>query len=280
MQWNLATSAPPRSRLGWRLSATFGLFVFAACAGESKNGAQSEAAQSIAAYDIATDLWLKRQQPRKAMAQALRAVELDEDNPEAQHLVALIYLDFCRRDEAECRLKEAEQHARTALELRKDFREARNTLGVVLIHAKKYANAIETLRPLTQDILYQTPENAWGNLGWAYLEAGQLELAVEALLRSTAVQPSFCVGHFRLGEAYSRKKNPTAALEAYTRALNPNIPLCRAMQVAYPARAKVLLRLGRQDDAVMDLEECVHLDKKTDTGRQCKALLGRLHPSK
>ncbi len=243
---------------------------------EAKSGAQSETAQSMAAYDLATDLWLRRNQPRKALEQALKAIELDDENADAQHLIALLYLDFCRRDEQECRLEQAEHHVRIALEERQDFRAARNTLGVVLIHRKHYREAISVLKPLTQDILYQTPENAWGNLGWAYLEDGQLEPAIEALLRSTAVQPDFCVGHYRLGLAYSRKKDPQAALQAYTRALGVEDDRCKAMQVVYPARAEVLLQLGRQDEAISDLEECVHLGKNTDTGRGCNASLASL----
>ena len=250
-----------------------------ACAGrqdEVRPGAQSEAAQSAAAYDLAADLWLQRNRPRKALAEALRAIELDDDNADAHHLISLLYLDFCRRDPQDCRLAAAEEHAREALDRRQDFREAQNTLGVVLIHRHRYPDAIRILEPLTKDMLYQTPENAWGNLGWAYFESGQLERAIDALKRSTAIQPDFCVGHYRLGETFMKKRDARAALAAFDRALSVNHARCKAMQIVYPARAKVLLQLGRQDEAVSDLERCVHLDKNTATGRQCSASLATL----
>jgi Tfp pilus assembly protein PilF len=243
----------------------------------AKSGAQSASAQSVAQYDIATDLWLKRGQPRKALEHALEALSLDDENAQAAHLIALLYLDFCNRDPEECRLDEAERHARLAVSLQDDFREAKNTLGVVLIHLKRYDEAIAVLKPLTQDLLYATPENAWGNLGWAELEKGNLGAAIEALLRSTAVQPKFCVGHYRLGLAYERKGDPNAAMEAFTRALDVDHPLCRQMQVAFLHRAKTAVQLGRQDDASRDLQECVQLDKSTPTGRECSALLAKLH---
>ncbi|HWZ88067.1 MAG TPA: tetratricopeptide repeat protein, partial [Polyangiaceae bacterium] len=148
-------------------------------------------------YDIARDLWLRRNQAREALAHALKAVELDDSNADAAHLVALLYLDFCSRGPAECRLGEAEKHARLALTDKPDFREAKNTLAVVLIHEKRYPDAIAVLTPLTEDILYQTPENAWGNLGWAYLEQGAFDRAIDALKRSVAAQPLFCVGSYR-----------------------------------------------------------------------------------
>ncbi|HEX9622481.1 MAG TPA: hypothetical protein VF989_20195, partial [Polyangiaceae bacterium] len=69
-------------------------------------------------YDIASDLWLRQNRPREALEHALDAVELNEDNAEAHHLVALVYLDFCGRNADECRLSDAELHARRALELR------------------------------------------------------------------------------------------------------------------------------------------------------------------
>lgn len=258
--------------LGFALQAA----VLPGCSSNSakpEHGLQSTSAQSVAEVDLAQDLWLGRGEPRQALDHALKAVELDEDNPEAAHLVALLYLDFCNRDPAECRLAEAERYARRAIAIKADFREAQNTLGVALIHRKQYAEAIAILRPLSQDILYETPENAWGNLGWAELESGHVEAAIEALRRSTAVQPDFCVGHYRLGLAYERKKDPNAALAAYTRALSVEHPRCRALQDAFAQRAKVELQLGRRDEAVRDLEECVRLDKSTVTGRQCGALL-------
>jgi len=136
------------------------------CGGASNGPApQDPSRQSESEYDIARDLWLRRGQTREALEHALKAVDLDDENADAQHLVALLYLDFCSQSRDDCRLADAEKHARRAIKLRPDFREAKNTLGVVLIHQKKAAQAVELLRPLTEDILYQTPENAWGNLG-------------------------------------------------------------------------------------------------------------------
>lgn len=236
----------------------------------------SAAAQSVAEYDVAVDLWLGRKQPRQALEKALHAVELDDENAAANHLVALLYLDFCQRDAKECRFDEAERFARAALDADEQFREAKNTLGVVLIHQKRYAEAIEVLRPLSQDMLYQTPENAWGNLGWAFLESGRVDDAVDALQRSTAVQPSFCVGHYRLGVAYEKKKDPRAAIAAYTRALDVDHPRCKELQEAFAARGRLHIQLGRQDEGVRDLEQCVHLANGTETGRECAALLSSL----
>ncbi|HVU01294.1 MAG TPA: tetratricopeptide repeat protein [Polyangiaceae bacterium] len=251
----------------------------AACGGGSGSGgmpAKDPERQSVAEHDIATDLWLRRRQPRQALEHALRAVQLNDENAEACHLVALLYLDFCSRGPEECHLAEAAKYARMALDAKKEFREAKNTLGVILVHQKKYDEAISVLRPLAEDILYQTPENSWGNLGWAYLEKGDLDHAIEALRRSVAAQPNFCVGNYRLGLAYERKGSPAQAVEAFSRALETDHVECKGLQDAYAGRARTLVKLGRADDARDDLERCVQLDKRTDAGRECSALLGKL----
>jgi type IV pilus assembly protein PilF len=248
-----------------------------ACSAPQGRKAEPEATsssegQSIAEYDIARDLWLNRAQPRDALDHVLKAIELDDENSEALHLAALIYLDFCRQGADACRLEEAERMARSALEVDVEFREARNTLGVVLIHRKQYAEAVATLLPLTQDMLYRTPENAWGNVGWAYLEQGALQEAVNALTRSIAAQPDFCVGHFRLGLAHERLGNAPVALESYTQALTVAGGRCQGLQEAYAGRARLLTALHRGEEAKADLQTCVRLDKRTDAGRECLAL--------
>ncbi len=231
------------------LVVVLGLLSPLGCSPSSGPGAKDPSRQSEAEYDIARDLWLRRDQIREARAHALEANELGPENIEAAHLVALLYLDFCSRGPAECKLAEAERFARRAVELKPDFREAKNTLAVVLIHRKKAGEAVQLLKPLTEDILYQTPENAWGNLGWAYLELGKYEPAIDALRRSIAAQPLFCVGNYRLGLAYERKGAVQQARESFTRALETEAPGCTQLQEAWAGRARTLIREGQADAA-------------------------------
>jgi len=258
----------------WLLLA--GYAALSACAAANGEGAKDPDRMSDSEYDVARDLWLRRSSPREALDHALKAVELNQDNADAAHLVALIYMDFCSRNSDECRLQEAEKHARLALKAKPDYREATNTLGVILIHEKRYADAIKVLKPLTEDILYNTPENAWGNLGWAQLESGATDAAVESLRRSVAAQPLFCVGLYRLGLAYERRHEDTAASETLTRALETPAPGCNSLQDAYVARARVEERVGNADAARADLEHCVELSGKTAAGKECSSMLQKL----
>jgi len=249
-----------------------------ACSSSTGSGpaAQDPSRQAETEYDVAKDLWLRRGDPRGALEHALKAAELDDSNAEAEHLVALLYLDFCSRNAAECRLPLAERAARRAIDVRSDFREAKNTLAVILIHEHRAAEAARILTPLTQDILYQTPEDAWGNLGWAYLELGKLEPAVDALRRSVAAQPQFCVGNYRLGVAHERLGQLSLAEAAFTRALETEAPGCSGLQDAWFGRARVRARGSDPKAARADLERCVALSKVTPTGKECSSMLAKL----
>jgi type IV pilus assembly protein PilF len=235
--------------------------------------------KSTAIYDVARDEYGKGNL-REALAKVREALEADSGNAEAAYLGAIIHLAFCERDpsSSDCQFAEAEKYARKALDSSPDMRDARNTLGVVLVHEKRYDDAIEVLKPLTEDILYGSPEKSWGNLGWAYLEKGMTDQAIDALLRSVAAQPRFCVGNFRLGLAYEKKGETKAARQALTRAVETD-NRCARIQEAWEARGRTALKLGATEDARSDLTKCSELGRTTPSGTRCDAQLRQLGPS-
>lgn len=227
--------------------------------------------KSLAIYDVARDAFGKGDL-REALAKVDESLEIDETNAEAAYLGAVIHLAFCAKDErsSDCRFSEAERFARMAIAASKDMREAKNTLGVILIHEKKYDDAIAVLKELTQDILYATPEKSWGNLGWAYLEKGKLDEAIDALSRGVAAQPNFCVGNFRLGLAFAKKGDLDAAKQALTRAVETDRPACRNLQEAFEERGKVLARQGAVAESKADFGRCNEIAPTTNAGLRCK----------
>lgn len=251
--------------------------LLSGCASFSKKPPGDPVKMSKSEASLAADLWQRLGRTREALDHALKAVEYDKENPDAAHLVALLYLDFCRTSEiGECRLDEAERHARMAISLRGNFLEAQNTLAVILIHQKRYEEATKILIPITEDILYGTPEIAWGNLGWAYMGMGKPKQAIPALRRAVAAQPLFCVGSFRLGVAYHQTGAMESAVEALDRALETDAPGCELMQDAYLERAEVYLALGATANSRADLDRCVELAKSSPTGRKCDRIMSSL----
>ena len=224
-------------------------------------------------YDIAVDLWSNRRQPREALKYALKAVEWDKDNAKATQLVALLYLNFCQNSRInECKLDEAARFARLSIKASPKNLQAQNTLAVILIQRKKYKEAIVLLKSITEDILYPTPEIAWGNLGLAQLEQGDYPVAISSLRRAVAAQPLFCVGNYRLGLAYYRIGDLAAAVQSFDAALETDAPGCNRLQQALLTRGKVYLELNETELARADFDRCVALDKETPTGRECRAM--------
>lgn len=262
----------------WRLHRPwFALLLLAAAASCGPKQVGDPVKVSRSEYDLAADLWTRQREPRQALEHALKAADLDRDNADAAHLVSLIFLEFCQNSRiGECRLGEAELYARRAIKAQTDNLPAQNTLAVILVHQKRYDEAIFILKPITTNILYGTPEIAWGNLGWAYLEKGDLPKAISALNRAVAAEPLFCVGNYRLGLAYHRSGQLASARDSLDRALETPAPGCSALQDAYLERAEVHAELGEREQARTDYDRCISLDKRSQTGERCTARLGAL----
>ena len=248
-----------------------GVLVAVGCGGAKANGPTDQ--QSVGEYDIARDDFQKGRL-REALGHVDKALELDDANAEAAYLGATVMIAFCAQDErsSDCRFDRAETYARKALEANPEMRDAKNMLGVILIHQRRYDDAIAVLKPLADDILYGSPEKSWGNLGWAYLQRGKVDAAIDALRRAVAAQPMFCVGQYRLGLAYEKKGELSAAREAFSKAVD-GTPECQRLQDAFDARARVSMKQGLRDEAKADLEKCRNIASTTIVGQRCAAQL-------
>jgi type IV pilus assembly protein PilF len=252
--------------------------IVSACSGRgaSAPGVDPER-QSESEYDVARDYFFKNQ-PRLALDHCRKAVELDDQNSKALYFASAIHLFFCSgkldlRD-PDCRLGDAESYARRALTVDPNFREAKNTLGQILILEKRYPEAIAILAPLTKDPAFESSYLAWGNLGWAQVLAGQTDQGIESL-KNSITEPRFCVGHYRLGVAYEKKGDLAAAEQSLTNALAVDSADCKALQDAWQARAEVRARLGKVAESRADFEKCRSISAETQTGKGCVEALAR-----
>jgi Tfp pilus assembly protein PilF len=233
--------------------------------------------QAEAEYDIAREYFYKGE-PRRALEHCQRAIELDGTNVHALYFASTVHLFFCsgrlELADPDCHLADAEGYARRALQADDHFREAKNTLGQILILEKRYPEAIAVLAPLTKDPAFESSYLAWGNLGWAQVLAGQTDQGIESL-KNSITEPRFCVGHYRLGVAYARKGDLAAAEQSLTNALAVDAPECKALQDAWQARADVRMRLGKLPEARADYERCRDISAETLTGKSCVEALAR-----
>ena len=155
------------------------------------------------------------------------------------------------------------------------FREARNTLGQILILEKRYPEAIAVLKPLTQDPAFESNYLAWGNLGWAQVLSGQVDEGIESL-KSSVTELRFCVGHYRLGIAYEKKGDLADAETSFTNAVTVEAPDCKNLQDAWEERAQVRVKLGNLADARADFQKCRDIGAESLAGKVCVEALARI----
>jgi Tfp pilus assembly protein PilF len=209
-----------------------------------------------------------------ALDHCRRAIDFDDQNSKALYFASTIHLFFCSGKKGlrdpDCRLTDSENYVRRALAVDPNFREARNTLGQILILEARYPEAIAVLGPLTKDPAFESSYLAWGNLGWAQVLAGRVDEGIESL-KNSITEPRFCVGHYRLGVAFEKKGDLSAAERSLTDALMVDSPDCKNLQDAWAARARVRKARAEMQDACADLRTCRDLSVETEAGRACAA---------
>jgi Tfp pilus assembly protein PilF len=247
--------------------------LFLACSGANEESHQ----QSQRRYELAVSLFRQENQPRAALVELERAVRLDADNADAHLLIGQIYGGAAMYSRAEAPLRRAVELLRVEAEedpsRRAAHGEARNSLAAVLINLERPAEALPILLELTRDVYYPQPHLALANLGLAYLALRQYTDAARQLERSVINRPDFCVGHYRLGEAFIRLNDDVHAIASLDRALGSNAQGCNLLQGAWRLRGEANARQHHTDEARNDFTRCRELAVDSEDGRACAAAL-------
>ncbi len=137
------------------------------------------------------------------------ARSLEPHNPRVWHLTGRWHE---QKNESEAAL----EAYRRAVDLRPDFLDARERLGVLLVHAGKFKEAIPELSAVAT-----ARPTEWGlraTLAEAYERDGQLTAAEAELVAIADGAPSPTVFLRRLGQFYERTDQPKKAQDAFRRA--------------------------------------------------------------
>ncbi|HKP59186.1 MAG TPA: tetratricopeptide repeat protein [Polyangiales bacterium] len=270
----------------WRSCATI---VLALCslpyAAACSVGLSSEDVEkSMKQYELAVGL---QQEGNKAGAfkSLYKAVEINPYNARAHLLLGKLFL--LNRDDNPAEFdRKAEFHLRQVLAIQSgEYRseetqaavaEAHNDLGVLLNHQGHFRKAVPEFEAAIADLFNREAHMAWGNLGWSYLELRDYPKAIDALSRAVKLRRDFCVGHFRLGKAFSALKDYEKAEQAFTNAIEADAR-CAGFQHAWHERGLARMSLGNREDARADFEHCVELGPKSDEGTACSRNLEAIY---
>lgn len=125
-----------------------------------------------------------------------------------------------------------------------------------LAQFQQYEPALARAKLATQ--LLPNTEEAWALLGGLYLSTDKLDLGIQSLEKSLAINPKNPGVNFSLGSAYFRKANYAAA----ERALQTGLKIKPDVPEALFDLGNTYLRLSRFDDAIGVYKKAVAKDQK------------------
>jgi type IV pilus biogenesis/stability protein PilW len=252
-----------------RLFAAFTLLVAAASSACSGVTAEQRRRSAEIHYDLGTNL-LQNGDVQGALKEYLDAAKEDDELPQAHNALGLLYAYSLARPH------DAEREFKRAIELDKDFAEARNNLGAFYMARARYAEAIPQFEVALSNALYRDRVIAESNLGWALYKIGQPEKGVRRIEAALLVAPKYCLGWRQLGTIHAERGELAAAGEAFTK----YAAACPDTADAHLQAGKILARQTRAADARLEFQRCAGSRDEREAGiaRECQRLLRDLSP--
>jgi len=130
-----------------------------------------------------------------ALREFLKAEKIYSKDSILQNDLGLAYM-------AKGRLDIAIKHFKKAVKLKPDYVPARNNLGTAYLAKKEWDVAIACFKEIIDDILYATPHYPLTNLGWAYYNKQEYELAERYYQDALKLEPNFITALRGLGRTY------------------------------------------------------------------------------
>ncbi|MBN1849534.1 MAG: tetratricopeptide repeat protein [Deltaproteobacteria bacterium] len=236
------------------------LLFFAGCAGNQ--AAINEKAKATEQLGISH---YRQGNLREALRYLLQAKDLDPENPDVHHALALVYRDLNEYDASLT-------HFEIALNLRPRFPEAWNNLGILYGLLEKWDLAIDAFQKAVNDILFKTPDIAYNNMGLAYYHKGDYKQAIKSYQKAIEIFPSYAICHANLGLAYEALNQWEQAIEAY----KSSIRYDGTNPAPYLRLGDLYDRLGKEADAVSILKKFLGLVKEGPGVAEVQELLKRI----
>lgn len=184
----------------YRLLVAGFIFLTLSCASSSAmKKEKAEAGRNIG------EAYLRQRQYTAALKEFLKAEALMPDDYYLQNDLGICYM-------GKNRLDMAIKHLEKAIKLKHDYIPARNNLGTVYLAKKDWDGAIAIFKDISQDLLYATPHYPLTNLGFAYYNKSQYQLAMRYYLKALELKPGFMLARRGLGKTYIALNEPFKAI--------------------------------------------------------------------
>ena len=148
---------------------------------------------------------------------ALRsAKEAESCKPKDAELYYWMGLIYFKREKPQ----DAIAYLKKSLSIDPKYTESRLALGVVYLSLEMWDDAIAQFQAAADDDLFSRPWEAYNNLGWAYMQKGDLDSAAENLTRAIHLNPKYCPAYCNQGELYAKQGQSKKAMDSYLKAIS------------------------------------------------------------
>jgi tetratricopeptide (TPR) repeat protein len=146
---------------------TIYIVAMTACATSPWKQEQADSHMNIGVAYLGSDRY------NDALKEFLEAEGLSPRDPQAHYYLGIAYRGKKLNDKAIAEFKKA-------LLLKPDYSEAHNNLGTIYLDMGLWDNAIDSFKNALSNMLYDTPDKAFFNMGLAYHGKGEYQKALNA----------------------------------------------------------------------------------------------------
>ncbi len=237
--------------------------------------------QSVTAYKVMMRSYLERKQLAMAKLVALRALKIDQADPELHYTIGLILLQEEKKDEARLEFKRA-------VESRADYVPAHVMLAQLNLEVENYPGAEAHLR----HVLQADSKNAAAHLalGVALKGQGQFDKAMQEYDEAEKLDPKMAAIYFNRGVLLHRNKGvPERAVDLYRKyvslsggevalsAEHPIFGLMREAESILQAQREAVLQ-EEQNKKLEELQKQQQELMKAEEGKQATPTAGTATP--
>ncbi len=184
--------------------------LFPACANNQKSQVrrqQAEASRNLG------EAYLAQGNFTLALRELLKSESQNPDDPFVHNNLGLAYM-------GKGKLDAAIGHFQKALAINPGYAPARNNLGTAYLAKKDWDAAIATFKEVAEDLLYATPHFPLSNLGWAYYNKGNYELAEKYYLEALDIEKNFPIAQRGLARTYMAMGKLSDAVNVLEKAID------------------------------------------------------------
>lgn len=200
--------------------------------------------------------------PREALPYLLKAEKIDPSNPDIQRELALVYQDIKQYDLAIVHYKEA-------IELKPDFSEAYNDLGVSYSQQGRLDWAMDCFNKAVQNILYTTPHFAYHNMGLIHIKKNDIEKAIHYYQKAIELEPDYSAAYFDMGRAYELSGRYNDAESTYKKIME----IIPSSLIPHLELARVYKKTGQMEKSVDKLNFIIGTDPRSTVAREALKML-------